>query len=95
VKVSDKANETVPVAEVERLQEYIAQLEGRLQKYEALAEAVQRSFIWDHTVYEVIPDDQWLSIDRDDCERLLQALAALDRWRPWSTMLENRLSERV
>lgn len=79
-------------SEISRLQEQVDQLEKRLLKFEALAEAAQYAFVWDHTVYDVIPDDQWLAIDRDDCERLLQALAALDRWRPWYTVLESRLS---
>jgi len=79
-------------AEIIRLQEQVDQLEKRLLKFEALAEATQHALIWDHAVYEVTLDDQWLAIDRDDCERLLQALAALDRWRPWYTVLESRLS---
>lgn len=80
-------------AEIARLQEQVERLERRLLKFETLAEAAQQAFIWDHTVYKEVPDDQWLAIDRADCERLLRALAELDRWRPWKTvLLESRLS---
>lgn len=82
-------------AEISRLREQVERLEEKLRKYEALAGAAQRAFIWDHTVYDATPDGEWLTIDRSDCERLLQALAALDRWRPWKTALESRLSARL
>lgn len=93
--MSDKVYGSVTEAETDQLKERVEQLEKRLVKYEALAEAAQQAFIWDHTVYDETLDDQWLAIDRADCERLLQSLAALDRWRPWKTTLESRLSERL
>jgi len=93
--LSGEANGEGSAAEVVRLQEQVERLEERLRRFEALADAAQQAFIWDHTVYDASPDDQWLSIDRADCQRLLQALAALDRWRPWNTCLESRLSEQL
>jgi hypothetical protein len=71
--------------------DYTQRLEKRLAKFEALADAVQRASIRDHNVYNEIPDEEWLAIDRDDTAAILAALAEIDRWKPWGTVMERRL----
>ena len=62
------------------------QLDAALPVLAALAEAR----IWDFVPYEVELDADWLAIDRDDAQRLMNALAANDHWRPWDRTLERR-----
>lgn len=77
-------------AELEHLRRRVARLERALAHYERIAAAVQAARFWDYSVYESVPDDEWVAIDREDCDRLLHALGFADRWRPWKTILERR-----
>lgn len=77
-------------AELDHLRRRVARLQRALVHYERLAAAVQAARFWDYSVYESVPDDEWVAIDREDCERLVHALGFADRWRPWKTILERR-----
>lgn len=77
--------------EIDRLRQKVRRLERSIARYESLAEAAQRARIWDYAVYEQVPNDEWLAIDREDCERMVRALGQTDRWRPWRVLLERRL----
>jgi hypothetical protein len=77
-------------AELDHLRTRVRRLERALVHYERIAAAVQRARFWDYSVYESVPDDEWVAIDREDCDRLLHALGFADRWRPWKTILERR-----
>jgi hypothetical protein len=77
-------------SEIDHLRRRVARLERALAHYERIAVAVQTARFWDFSVYESIPDDEWVAIDREDCDRLLHALGFADRWRPWKTILERR-----
>jgi hypothetical protein len=78
---------------IEALQAQIARLRSRVATLEAVVDAVQKAAIRDHNIYSEIPDEDWLAIDRDGVTRILSALAAVDRWRPWTTVLERRLGD--
>lgn len=75
------------------LRRHLTRLERRVAKLEALAEAVQEAEIRDYTVYDEVPGEEWVAIDRDDVARVLAALAEIDRWNPWATVLERRLGD--
>jgi hypothetical protein len=62
------------------------ELDAALPVLTALAQAR----IWDFVPYEVELDADWLAIDRDDVQRLMNALAGNDHWRPWVRTLERR-----
>lgn len=71
----------------------LQQLRQRLDRLQALVEVVRQASVWDHLVYDAIPDEQWLAIDRDDYERILAVLAGVDSWDPWGQPLERRLGD--
>jgi hypothetical protein len=49
--------------------------------------------VWDHTVYERPPGSEWLAIDRDRYQRIVDAFAEVDTWSPWNCQLERRLGD--
>ena len=51
-----------------------------------------RATVWDHVIYEQHPGSDRLAIDRDDCTAILRALCNVDRWHPWRTVMERRLT---
>ena len=73
--------------------EHVERLERTVARLEALAGVVAHASIRDHAVYEEVPDDSWLGIDRDDVALIFSALAEVDRWKPWRTPFERRLGD--
>jgi hypothetical protein len=71
----------------------LRELRDRIERFEDLADAVRQATVWDYSVYEEVPDDRWLAIDRDHYERMVDALASVDSWHPWSQPLERRLGD--
>jgi hypothetical protein len=71
----------------------VRELQERVDKLERLAEEVRRSTVWDYSVYDDVPDERWLAIDRDHYEQIIDALAAVDSWRPWERPFERRLGD--
>lgn len=71
----------------------LQQLHQRLDRLQALVEAVRQANVWDHLVYDATPGGQWLAIDREDYEEILDVLAGVDTWDPWGQPLERRLGE--
>ncbi|GHH99804.1 hypothetical protein [Neobacillus kokaensis] len=69
----------------------ITKLHATIEKYRQFAETVRTAKTMDFSIYEEIPSD-WLSIDRDDYEEIMEALSRLDVWRPWSTEVIKRHS---
>ncbi|KAA9026984.1 hypothetical protein [Niallia endozanthoxylica] len=76
--------------EKELLQE-IQALKEELSKYEQLTSAVLGAEVWDYSIYEEIPDDDWLAIDRQDFEQIMQHIHGLVRMKPWKSSMEKRL----
>lgn len=83
-------------AETERLRHRCAALEAvverqgrRLVALDELAVQVRAMHFWDHSVYEVVPDESFVAVDRDEAVGLLGALAEVDHWRPWHTTVEH------
>lgn len=84
-------------AEVDRLGRRCAALEAvvarqqrQLSVLDGLAAEVRKVHFWDHSVYDVTPDESWLAVDRVEVLRLLGALAEVDHWKPWQTTVERR-----
>lgn len=87
------AMETEPGAGTRISPERLQQLHQRLDRLQALVEAVRQANVWDHLVYDATPGGQWLAIDRDDYKEILDALAGVDSWDPWGQPLERRLGD--
>lgn len=79
--------------QTEALRSQLDRLQSRVEKLEAVVAAVRGSTIRDHNVYGEIPDEDWLAIDRAHVTRLFAAVAEVDSWRPWGTVLERRLGD--
>lgn len=71
--------------------EEIALLKKELSKYENLASAVIHAEFWDYAVYEELPDDGWVAIDRKDYDRIMQCIHQFDQIKPWKSSMEKRL----
>lgn len=67
-----------------------ARLERELSSAVPLIAQARRLGVWDFTSYEVTPDESWVAIDRDKAMALMEALAHVDHWNPWSTTIEPR-----
>lgn len=78
-------------AECALLRRQVARLRRRLDEAAPVLRELSRARIWDFVPYQVQLDADWLAIDRDDAQRLMQALAATDHWEPWDQTLERRL----
>jgi len=76
--------------EKELLQE-IKRLKEELSQYEQLTSVVLEAEVWDYSVYEEIPDDNWLAIDRSAYEQIMQHIHGLVRIKPWKSSMEKRL----
>lgn len=75
------------------LREQVRRLRRRVADYEELARTIERAETWDYTLYDQLPDDRWVAIDRRDLWAVLQRLASVDRWAPWRGRLEARAQE--
>ncbi|WP_394232043.1 hypothetical protein [Niallia oryzisoli] len=62
-----------------------------LSKYKSLASAVIDAEFWDYSVYEELPDDSWVAIDRKDYDRIMQCIHQIDQIKPWKSSMEKRL----
>lgn len=67
------------------------QLKATMAKYRRLAKVVQEADFWDFSLYETVPDDTWVAIDRRDYQKILAMLGQLDETRPWESTIEKRL----
>ncbi|MHB1468501.1 MAG: hypothetical protein ACYCU0_13535 [Solirubrobacteraceae bacterium] len=68
----------------------IERLRARVRSLEAVVTELRQATIWDFSVYEQLPSDGWVAIDRDAVDGLLLAAAAVDDWRPWRSSIEGR-----
>lgn len=75
----------------QQLQDEINLLKAELSKYQKLASTLIDAEIWDYSVYEEIPDEKWVAIDRNDYDLILQYLHQLDQCKPWKSSMEKRL----
>lgn len=71
----------------------LRRLRARIEKLERVAELVSAASVWDHTAYDQAPGEEWLAIDRDHYQRIVDALAGVDTWSPWEQPLERRLGD--
>ncbi|SDI25921.1 hypothetical protein SAMN05192534_1295 [Alteribacillus persepolensis] len=65
-----------------------------IEKYKYFVNVVYESETWEYSIYDEIPDDTWIALDKRDYEKIMQALAELDEIRPWKMPLEKRLGGR-
>lgn len=79
--------------ETERLLRRVRTLSDAVERFQHLAETVREATVWDYTVYDDVPDERWLAIDRDHYEKVVDALAGVDSWEPWNRSLERRLGD--
>lgn len=71
------------------LEAVVHRQQRRLDSLDGLAAQVRRTHFWDHSVYDVVPDETFVAVDRAEATELLGALAEVDHWRPWHTTLEH------
>lgn len=75
----------------QELMDEIKILKAELSKYQKLASVVTDAEVWDYFVYDEIPDENWLAIDRKDYDLMLQYVHQLDQYKPWKSSMEKRL----
>ncbi|MBD0322397.1 MAG: hypothetical protein ICV72_03305 [Aldersonia sp.] len=68
----------------------IARLERAVASTSELIERVEHLGLWDYAPYELVPDDTWVAVDRDEAAALMSALARVDHWNPWERAIEPR-----
>ena len=68
----------------------VTRLERALASTAELVERVEHLRLWDYTPYELVPDETWVAVDRDDAAALMSALARVDHWHPWERAIEPR-----
>ncbi|NWQ43972.1 hypothetical protein MLOOGBEN_25030 [Bacillus sp. EB106-08-02-XG196] len=68
----------------------ITRLNETIEKYRQFAETVRTAKTMDFSIYEEVPSHDWLSIDREDYDEIMESLSNLDVWRPWSTEILRR-----
>jgi hypothetical protein len=78
------------VEENARLQERVAELTREVQTMRPVVAAAKKMRTWDHNPYDVRPDDAWIALDRESAAVLMQALAGVDHWEPWSHTIAPR-----
>jgi hypothetical protein len=83
--IPDK-NET----KVEELTIQINRLQKKIRTYEYLAETVRAATVIDWSIYTGEGDSDWLSIDRDDYSKIMEAFSLLDLWKPWQNAIPSR-----
>lgn len=72
------------------LEEHVRQLRRRAALLDQLLERLQRTEVWDHTVYEQTPGSEWVAVNRRDLEQLFAVAASAARWDPWRSIIERR-----
>lgn len=78
-------------SQMTELYKKVERQEEKLKKYQSLASIVQEADVWEYSIYNEIPDDSWVALDRRDYMKILQALSELDELRPWKSTIEKRL----
>lgn len=77
----------------EALGQDLRRLQARVEKLERVASLISTASVWDYTAYDQTPGEEWLAIDRDHYQRIVDALAGVDIWSPWERPLERRLGD--
>lgn len=77
--------------ELRDLRRRLERAERRIGELEAVADAVRRAQVWDFAVYEEVPDADWLAVDRERYQDVVDTMTRSGRWRPWRTVIERRL----
>ena len=66
-------------------------LKREIEKYELLLQAVVDAEIWDYSVYDAQPGPEWLAMDKEGYEKIVQALHRFDQLKPWKMTMEKRV----
>ena len=80
--------------ERQRLAEENARLHEVIDSYRKFAETVRKANIFDVSIYDELSPSEWISIDRDDYDEIMDALSELDVWRPWKSEIQRRIVSR-
>lgn len=73
-----------------RLREQVKALTREVRSMRPVIAAAKKLRTWDHNPYEVLMDDAWISLDRESAAVLMQALAGVDHWDPWTRTIAPR-----
>lgn len=73
-----------------RLREQVSALTREVRSMRPVIAAAKKLRTWDHNPYDVRMDDAWISLDRESAAVLMQALAGVDHWDPWSRTIAPR-----
>lgn len=80
--------------EKQQLAEENARLYEVIASYRKFAEIVRSATIFDVSIYDEVSPSEWISIDRDDYDDIMDALSELDVWRPWNSEIQRRIISR-
>ncbi|WP_240374122.1 hypothetical protein [Bacillus piscicola] len=80
--------------QLEKLTRKVEYQEKLIEKYKHLTACIYESETWDYSIYDEIPDDTWIALDKKDHEKIMKSLSELDEIRPWKSPIERRLRGR-
>lgn len=77
-------------AERSALEEEARRLRRRVALLDRVVQRLQRTEVWDYSVYEQTPGPEWVAVNRHDLEELYVAASDAGRWQPWRQIIERR-----
>ena len=63
----------------------------RQQSYEQFVQFMQRVNVWDYSIYDENPGDDWVALDRKDYEQMVILMQEFYQLRPWNERIEVRI----
>lgn len=72
------------------LRQHVRELTREIRSMRPVVEAAKKMRTWDHNPYNVTPGDGWIALDRESAALVMQALAGVDHWEPWSNTIAPR-----
>lgn len=71
----------------------IHRLQKTIHLYEQVGEKVRNATVMDLSIYTGEQESDWLSIDREDYVKIMDALSKIDLWKPWQHSIQPRLTK--
>lgn len=79
-------------AELRALRAEVRRLRRRIALLDRVVARLQRTEVWDFSVYQQQPGPEWVAVNRHDLEALYAAASEAGRWQPWNSVIERRPS---
>lgn len=63
----------------------------RQQPYEKLVDLMKQINVWDYSIYDETPGDDWVALDRKDYEQIVTLMQEFYQISPWKEKIERRI----